>query len=59
MPDISMCMNQACPSHELCFRFMAKPSDYQYYSKFAPPEGAAKCWYFEPIGLRGGDDART
>jgi hypothetical protein len=52
LPDTSKCDNSECPSYTMCWRFMAKPSDHQYYGKFEPPTGAKKCWYFEPIGDR-------
>lgn len=37
MPDISMCMNDTCPSRVSCFRFRAQPHPYrQAYSEFKP-----------------------
>lgn len=43
MPDISMCLNKECPSRYTCFRFIARPSDYQYYSEFKVPGGKNRC----------------
>ena len=35
MPDITMCLNKACPLRHKCYRFTAKPNaDYQSYSTF-------------------------
>jgi hypothetical protein len=35
MPDISMCMNDECPSRVSCFRFRAEPHPYrQAYTDF-------------------------
>jgi hypothetical protein len=34
MPDISMCQNKECPSKEDCYRFTAKPSEWQAWSIF-------------------------
>ena len=48
MPDISMCENTACLLREVCYRFMAEPSEYQSYSKFEPDENG-KCEYFYPL----------
>ena len=31
MPDITMCKDGACPSRQQCLRFMADPSDNQFY----------------------------
>jgi hypothetical protein len=41
MPDIDMCMGTDCPYKETCYRFTAKPSDYQSYIK--PPIKDGKC----------------
>ena len=37
MPDITMCEGTDCPLKERCYRFTAKPSDYQSY--FVKPPG--------------------
>jgi hypothetical protein len=31
MPDITMCPGTNCPFKESCYRFTAKPNDYQSY----------------------------
>jgi hypothetical protein len=50
MPDISMCVNDACPSAAKCYRHEAKPTEFrQAYSEFSPPEGRDKCDWFMPI----------
>jgi hypothetical protein len=37
MPDITMCVNKACPLKEGCYRFTAKPDPYrQSYAMFEP-----------------------
>jgi hypothetical protein len=35
-PDISMCPGTNCPHKEKCYRFTAKPGDYQSYFTEAP-----------------------
>jgi hypothetical protein len=42
MPDISMCVGTNCPHKETCYRFTAKPSDYQSYFIY-PPVKDGKC----------------
>lgn len=49
MPDITMCTNIECKSHKVCYRFMAKPSHWQSYSKFEPVN-MKMCNYFYPMG---------
>ena len=45
MPDIAMCKGIDCPFKLQCYRFTAKPSDYQTY--FAdPPIKNEKCDYY-------------
>jgi hypothetical protein len=34
MPDICMCKNEKCPKKEECYRYMAKPSEWQSYIEF-------------------------
>lgn len=47
MPDISMCMNQECPSHLQCYRFMAVPNPWrQSYMEFKHQEGKDRCESF-------------
>ena len=35
MPDITMCVTKTCPIREGCFRYTAKPNNYQSYSDFS------------------------
>ena len=50
MPDISMCINSDCPSHNDCYRFKAKPSEFwQSYDSYKPLEGESKCDKFVEI----------
>lgn len=32
--DFSMCNNDQCPAKDQCYRYKAKPSDYQWYTTF-------------------------
>lgn len=34
MPDITMCINKDCPIRSVCYRYRAKPSDWQSFAKF-------------------------
>lgn len=34
MSDICMCQYENCPKSQECYRFKAKPSDYQSYALF-------------------------
>lgn len=45
MPDISMCNGTDCPHKENCYRFTAKPSEYQTYF-VEPPIEDGKCDYY-------------
>ena len=45
MPDITMCLGTECPHKETCYRFTAKPSDYQSYF-MKPPIKEGKCEYY-------------
>lgn len=47
MPDICMCSNECCPMRFKCFRYIAKPSPYQSFSRFEPKE--YKCDHFWPV----------
>ena len=45
MPDITMCSGEKCPLKQICYRYTAKPSDYQsYFAK--PPVLGGMCEYF-------------
>lgn len=47
MADIAMCLNQTCPSKNICWRFTAPPDKYwQSYSPFQPDGDATKCREF-------------
>lgn len=54
MPDITMCLNDECPSRWRCHRYTARPSERQSYSKFEPPHGRKTCNEF----WRGRPDAK-
>ena len=45
MSDITMCEGTNCPHKEKCYRFTAKPSEYQYYF-IEPPIKDGKCEYY-------------
>jgi len=45
MPDITMCSGKDCPYKENCYRFTAKPCEYQSYFS-TPPIKDGKCDYF-------------
>ena len=45
MPDISMCNNIQCTLKEVCYRFKAKPSDWQTYADFKQDKDG-KCKYY-------------
>ena len=52
MPDISMCVGGNCPMKETCYRYKAKPSDYQSYfteTPFEMVEGKIECKYYWEI----------
>ena len=36
MPDIGMCKNKDCEQRTSCYRFMAKPCEYQWYQLYNP-----------------------
>jgi hypothetical protein len=45
MPDISMCNGDGCEAKHTCYRFTAKPSEYQSYFKPTPIENSG-CEYY-------------
>lgn len=51
MPDISMCSNHKCPLKDMCYRYRAIPSDYQYYQsyEFVIVDDKIECDGFWPI----------
>jgi hypothetical protein len=42
MPDIAKCLGTGCPQKETCYRYTAKPSDWQSYFS-VPPIKDGKC----------------
>lgn len=52
MPDITMCVNDDCPSKFECYRYMAVPSELrQSYAAFEHGK-SDKCGHFQPIDGR-------
>jgi hypothetical protein len=49
MPDISMCNGGECPLKETCYRYKAKPSEYQQAYIVTPPYEGDECEYFMTI----------
>ena len=49
MPDISMCRNENCLRKEKCYRYMAKPEEFQWYSDFATDDGKDCDYYWAYI----------
>ena len=47
MPDITMCNGGDCPLKETCYRYKAKPSDYQYYFMEVPYKDGDCSHYWE------------
>ena len=45
MPDITKCKGDGCHAKESCYRFTAKPSDYQSYF-VTPPIKDGKCDHY-------------
>ena len=50
MPDISMCMGNDCPIKETCYRYKAKPCEYQYYFIEAPYKDG-ECEHYWEMGM--------
>ena len=46
MPDITMCKDNDCNLKETCYRYTAKPSEYQYYFVDSPKGEDGKCDYY-------------
>jgi hypothetical protein len=45
MPDITLCFGKDCPYKDNCYRYTAKPDEYQaYFSN--PPIKDSKCDYY-------------
>ncbi len=49
MADISMCLDDACPSRNICHRFTAKPWEGQSYMDFKRHEMDLSCEHFWPV----------
>ena len=48
MPDITMCKGESCPKRETCYRYTAKPSEYQsYFSEIPYKGGVCKHYWTE------------
>lgn len=61
MPDISMCMNAACPLSVKCGRFLAEPSDRQSVQWGLQPDESGQCpkfWDVKQFPYRLRDDIR-
>lgn len=52
MPDITMCEGRGCPMKNKCYRFTAKPSDYQSFFMHEPVTAAGTCDYFWEAAVR-------
>ena len=49
MPDITMCISKTCPIREGCYRYIAKPTDYQSCSDFSHGLTGYECKEFLSI----------
>lgn len=60
MPDIAMCKGETCTLKETCYRFLAKPNEYQTYLINPPietlPNGDHKCDYYWKITPKEDED---
>lgn len=45
MPDITMCTGEGCPLKQTCWRYIAKPSEWQCYFTEVPLKDG-KCDYY-------------
>ena len=52
MTDIAKCNNTSCQAKLDCYRFMAIPSEHQYYDSYEPDKKTKLCSGFYPIGDR-------
>jgi hypothetical protein len=43
MPDIAMCLNEACPRKADCYRYTAEPDEYQVWAMF---DAAINCCFW-------------
>jgi hypothetical protein len=51
MPDTSMCSGKGCDKKDSCYRYRAKPCDYQRYF-LNPPIRGGECEEYWPIENR-------
>lgn len=58
MPDIAMCEDKECPRKETCYRFKAKPCEYQTYFLHSPREHD-KCDYYWEMQTRNYKEKRA
>ena len=49
MPDITMCKGNDCPLKETCYRYKAKPCEYQSYFMEAPYKDDDCSHYWEIV----------
>ncbi len=59
MPDITMCTDEGCGQRELCYRYMAIPSEHRqsyFLGTVRLYETDDSCDYYMPV--RGGDNLR-
>lgn len=47
--DLTMCKNEVCPRHEVCWRFCCPPDQWQSYSMFEFTEDPFYCEWFIPF----------
>lgn len=60
MVDITMCANTSCSIRLTCYRYMAKASNYQSFTRFEPykKEDGWHCEYFMEIWKKETNDGR-
>jgi len=50
-PDITMCQDTKCPKRKKCYRFMAKPEQFQSYFSTTPRKNSKCEEYWIASGL--------
>jgi hypothetical protein len=58
MPDITMCTGGDCQKKETCYRFTAKPEQWQAYFSGTPRDGE-QCGYYWPTQTLQSADTST
>ena len=53
MPDISMCVNVQCVKRLTCYRYIAKPSEYQSYMDFDALDCRSYMGVYKPYDFDG------